>query len=101
MASIRGKCPYCVRKLFQGTEEDTIRVEALAQLEAAAVVILALDIAATAAPGQGVDLDHAADLPPVIGPMVVGNTLTLAVDPRVVAIVHLLMRIGGLQKKRQ
>ncbi|KAF4598225.1 hypothetical protein EYR38_006621 [Pleurotus pulmonarius] len=59
-------------------EEDTMIVEALARLEAAAVVILALDIAATAAPGQGVDLDHAADLPPVIGPMVVGNTLTLA-----------------------
>lgn len=76
-------------------------VEALARLEAAAGVIHALDTAATVAPGQEADLDHAADLPPVIGPMVVGNILIHAVDPHVVAIVHLLMRVGGPQKKRQ
>lgn len=75
-------------------------VEALVRLEAAAVVILALDIAVTAALGQEADLDHAVDLP-VIGPMGAGNILILAVDPRVVAIVHLLMRVGGHQKKRQ
>ncbi|KDQ27731.1 hypothetical protein PLEOSDRAFT_1104409 [Pleurotus ostreatus PC15] len=54
-------------------EEGTMAVEALVRLEAAAVVILALDIAVIAAPGQEADLDHAVDLPVIVAAEVKGH----------------------------